>query len=759
MKHLHFCLIIIFALSIGANGQQFQKAPPDVLNQKLINIQPVSNDELSNRIDPFFKNTIRNVLFLKEQNELSSERLADINRMIKINEDVLAEISAPAFIKTKDVQITESKIISLGGIIYTVINDILTAELPLSIVYQLAIESETIYIAGSLIDKPQIDISRVESKVKQLHDGSGIPRPYKGKDVVVGVLDSGIDWQHADFKNASGNRIRFLWDMFGQGNPPAGYNYGTEYTKAQLDANQCNETDVNGHGTHVAGTAAGNGGANSLYIGMAPEADLVIVKAAHTGGFSQVDVTNGSNYVFQKAQQLSKPAVLNLSLGGNFGPHDGTSLYEQTLSNLTGPGKIIVAAAGNSGDETIHLSYAVSGSSYNDSFETFWNMPDNAPVALIDMWYNTGSISVGIAAYDKTTVQLIGFTGPVGPGQKVEDIPFTVGGTTYGWFTIDATNTNDPNNGAKEVFFALDSHNGQVNLANVFWSIYTFGSGTFDAWSIGSEFDPYTAQWFKGGDSHKTIGIPATSNKLVCIGSYVTKNSWVDINGTTQYQPGNPVIGAISSFSSLGPTRDNRVKPDLVAPGEVIIAALSSNSSPPPAWVLLGGKLRKMQGTSMAAPHVAGVIALLLEKNSSLNYDQAVNILKTTAVRDNYTGNSANNTYGHGKMHAYNAFINLPTSVEGTDDLNIPVEFALYQNYPNPFNPETRIKFDLPQQSQVTIKIYDVLGKEVAEIINEELPAGQFETSFNADGLASGIYLYQLQAGSFIHAKKLIVLR
>ncbi len=616
MKNFYCCLIITLALAFSAFGQNFQKLPPDQLQDKLVNVIPVNSDELSSKINPFLKTTINKVLSLKGDGELTAPRFAAITENIQLNENILADVSAPVFIQTSDVPAAESKIISYGGFVYTVINNILTAEVPIGAIRQLALEPEIIYIAGSLIDKPMINVSRVETKVKQLHDGSGIPRPYKGKDVVVGVLDSGIDWQHQDFKNAGGNRIRFLWDMFGQGNPPPGYNYGTEYTKAQLDANQCNETDVNGHGTHAAGTAGGNGGANPSYIGMAPEADLVIVKAAHTGGFSQVDVTNGSNYVFQKAQQLGKPAVLNLSLGGNFGPHDGSSLYEQTLSNLTGAGKIIVAAAGNSGDETIYLSYAVSGSSYNDSFETFWNMPDNAPAALIDMWYNTGSISVGIAAYDKTTVQLIDYTGPVGPGQKVEDMPFTVGGTTYGWFTIDAMNTNGPNNGAKEIFFALDSHNGQVNLANVFWSIYTFGSGTFDAWSIGSEFDPYAGQWYKGGDSHKTIGVPATANKLICIGSYVTKNSWVDINGTTQYQPGNPVTGAISLFSSLEPTRDNRTEPDVVAPGEVIIAALSSNSSPPPAWILQGGNLRKMQGTSMAAPHVTGVIALLPEKNS-----------------------------------------------------------------------------------------------------------------------------------------------
>ncbi|NTV79221.1 MAG: S8 family serine peptidase, partial [Clostridiales bacterium] len=167
--------------------------------------------------------------------------------------------------------------------------------------------------------------------------------------------------------------------------------------------------------------------------------------------------------------------------------------------------------------------------------------------------------------------------------------------------------------------------------------------------------------WFRPGDSEKTIGSPGSSNKVICIGSYVTKDHWVDINGITQYQPGNPIVGAISSFSSIGPTRDGRLKPDLVAPGEVIVAAYSSFLTQTPSTnILQGGKHQKMQGTSMASPHVTGVVALMLEKNGALNYDQAVTLLKNTTKKDSYTGTSPNNIYGNGKLDAYNAFLNTP---------------------------------------------------------------------------------------------------
>ena len=216
--------------------------------------------------------------------------------------------------------------------------------------------------------------------------------------------------------------------------------------------------------------------------------------------------------------------------------------------------------------------------------------------------------------------------------------------------------------------FIIDSNGGQYNLNAVFWSLYTFGTGTFDAWVVNGGYfttDNDPPNLIYPGDNNKSIGIPSTSQQVICIGSYVTKNQWVDIDGITQTQPGNPTIGDISGFSSLGPTRDNRMKPDLTAPGEVIIAALSSHltigpNTTPRSHVLQGGKHQKMQGTSMASPHVTGTVALMLQRNSNLDYTQTLNILNSTARKDNFTGPSANNTFGNGKLDALAAVQNTP---------------------------------------------------------------------------------------------------
>ncbi len=933
-------LLFLAAVLLSANSFSQIKIPEISIEKrsgdnigKMINAEIKYADQYSKKISPLLNLFLDSILTNKGVYVRIPESKSGLKDLVFFQENEMKEILIPVFIKTLSVLVSESMISVFGGKTQSVAGDIIVADVPISSVKELSLSPEIVYIEHSSVSKVKINVSRIETKVDQLHNGTGISRPYKGNGVIVGIIDSGIDWKHQDFKNSSGSRINYLWDMSGSGNAPSGFGYGTEYTKAQIDTNQCSETDGDdghGHGTHVAGTAAGNGNALSSYIGMAPESDIIFVKGFRTGpGFADVDVVNGCNYIFQKAQQMSKPAVINMSLGGHYGPHDGTSLYEQALSNLTGNGKVIVAAAGNEGGETIHLNYTTTGNSYNNSYETFVELYTNATVFAADMWYSPGNISVGLAAYDNS-LNLIGYTNPIAPGQKIEDLAFTINSTTYGYVTVDATGINNPNNGANEVIIAIDSHNGQVNIGNVYWTVYTFGTGTFDAWAFtGGQFSTYTpANFIKPGDNQKTVGMPSTAGKVICVGSYVTKTQWVDYNGVTQNQPGNPVIGQISSFSSIGPSRDGRIKPDICAPGEVIVAAYSSFlTQTPPSSILQGGQHQKMQGTSMATPHVTGVIALLLEKNPSLNYDQTVAILKNTTKKDGYTGTTPNNIYGSGKLDAYNAFLNtsgggggtqttiiqegfdgtfLPTGwtkqtlnsnntwiqsnpqnnnfnqidpnsqysalvaydvnqnqdewlitpsfnlgsgnasiefyagystnwlsgatlklhistnggnnwtnlwtaendgqswnwrnkiidltsysnkqnlklgwqyvgvdgdlagIDGVkligytmtdveDDNNtIVTDYSLNQNYPNPFNPTTIISWQAPVSGHQTLKVYDLLGREVATLVDEYKTAGVYNIEFNAENLASGVYIYQLKSGEFLSARKMILMK
>jgi subtilisin family serine protease len=780
-KKLWFMPYALLLLSLMAYPQErarfkgINQAPGLVLS-KMIHAPLTTGDAVSAKIDPLLRHAL---VKAPDQAQALAKARTGLNSLLDLEQNQAGVMLVAVFIKSHDVATTVAQVEASGGHVSTIAGDILVARVPLQSIRKLA-ESRAIQsIQASTKSRPLLEVSYKEIGADAVHAGNGLPRGYKGKDVVVGVVDTGIDWKHQDFKTSAGeSRIQYLWDMSGTSNPPAGYTFGREYTKAQIDAGQCQEIDGNGgggHGTHVAGIAAGNGRTQTGYTGMAPEADIIFVKGMRDhdseGGFDDSDIVDGCAYIFSKAQAMGKPAVINLSLGGHFGPHDGTSLFEQALSNLTGPGRIIVAAAGNEGGDFIHLSYTTGGAGLSETRETLWALESEASISVAEMWYDSGNISVGLAAYDTSSFDLLGFTLPIAPGQKVDSLAFTVSGKTYGIVWIDATTISDPNNGAHSVFLTIDSNERQFQIDEVIWSLYTFGSGTFDAWiPIGGIFLPlsFPSGNVFPGDTLKTVGSPATAHKVIAVGSYVTKNQWVDIDGVTRLQFGSPTIGQISGFSSVGPSRDNRLKPDLAAPGEAVLSALSGDltigTGVERENILSGGGYQKQQGTSMASPHAAGTVALLLERNAALDYDGVASILRGTARQDGVTGSSPNNTWGHGRLNALAAVQTVTTGV-ASGPRSVPANFLLAQNYPNPLrsearapaigggNPETAIRYALPNYGRVSLAVFDLTGRRVALLESGAKTAGHHLVRWDgrdSEGnlVPSGIYFYRLEAAT-----------
>ena len=190
-------------------------------------------------------------------------------KVIYFYKDELDDLVIPIFLRTSSLTNAINIIAMNNGKIVTVAGDIITAEVPVTSVKKIALSPEIIYVDASTISELKIDASRLEAKVDLLHNGTGISRPYKGNGIVVGILDSGIDWNIQILKTQAATELNIYGICPGTGTPPAGYDYGTEYTKAQLDANQCQEIDGDdghGHGTHVSGTAAGNGSSLANYI-------------------------------------------------------------------------------------------------------------------------------------------------------------------------------------------------------------------------------------------------------------------------------------------------------------------------------------------------------------------------------------------------------------------------------------------------------------------------------------------------------------
>ena len=221
------------------------------------------------------------------------------------------------------------------------------------------------------------------------------------------------------------------------------------------------------------------------------------------------------------------------------------------------------------------------------------------------------------------------------------------------------------------------------------------------------------------GNNEYSVGIPATAEKVISVGSYTTKNTWFDIDGDSLRLSPLPTINDVAESSSRGPTRDGRIVPDISAPGNIIFSALSSHMDEGIGYrrlaVLEGGGYLASTGTSQAAPHVAGTLALMLEAKPDLSYEEAMETLTETARTNSFTGITPNNSVGTGYMDAHEAVkrvVELPTSIDSFEES--PFSGAMITNsYPNPFSNSATIEYTLSHDSPVILRVYNVAGQQI----------------------------------------------
>ncbi len=452
-----------------------------------------------------------------------------------------------------------------------------------------------------------------------------------GQGVVVGVVDSGVDWRHRDFRDPVDGRTRLerlLHAHLVAGTEESRFDV---YSGKDIDAALTGagtgvpDGDPHGHGTHCASIAAGNGaGSDGLLRGVAPGATLVATRAEP---LLDTHVIRGIRESFDAAGD--RPAVVNLSLGGHVGPHDGTSALENEIARLSGPGRIVVVAAGNEGQDQVHASGQLTPGT-----DLLLPFRIHGPAAqFTDVWIPRGDdVDVFVETPDGVSSPADG----------------TVREGPWGAFLADFV--EDPLNHDQNLFLTVAG-----GRANDRWAVRirptTVVHGTVHAWA-GPEAFLFTGT--AASSPHHSLGMPGTEERAVVVGSCVSRNEFATVGGTVT---SDLRIGQLSPFSSRGPTRYGAQKPDVVAPGQFVTAALAEGSvmATDPRYAarrspVTGAPYVTIQGTSMATPFVAGVIALMLERQPRLTPEEVQQRLRTTARRDAETGPVWNPGHGFGRL-------------------------------------------------------------------------------------------------------------
>ncbi|MEQ8569030.1 MAG: S8 family serine peptidase [Deltaproteobacteria bacterium] len=530
----------------------------------------------------------------------------------------------------------------------------------------VALAPSSVRIEAPRALRPALDKSREAIGADTVDYGTLFDRSYRGAGALIGVYDTGVDLTHPDLREVDGpSRVVGLWDQSVGGAPPPGQTFGDNCDTEELAEDRCGHLDVIGHGTLVSAIAASNG---PLYRGVAPEAKLAV---ATSTAFDTV--LESLAWFSQVAADQELPLVVNISLAGQEGPHDGTSLHAQAIDAYD---HLVVAAAGNEGALPVHALARLEKGDITNVALDFPVLPERARrQAIVDIWGDVGpevSAQVQVWSADQ---EILAETATIAPGDPGRTVVLLGEGRSFGVVDLDTDDPLDVENRQGHIRIALrlddweDAPDGPGYLV-----IRLRGEGRIDLWVDSPVSEPSPIRFDRDrvlgvdeqtlGDTDHTISDLATAISALSVSAYVTRTEFVTEDGTERSVSGT--LGKVAPFSSWGPTlAESRTgkKPDIAAPGHLVIGARSRSAGPDAGAV--SPLYRAAAGTSMAAPHVAGVAALILGARPEVSKTDLKSFILGGAVQDGDADPQLDPRWGAGRLDATLALMNAVGAQEG----------------------------------------------------------------------------------------------